>query len=46
MMQKRPSNVLLAVVISILALFGIYIIGGLILEARQEVTPPEEPFGE
>lgn len=45
-MQKRPSNVLLAVVISVLALFGIYIVGGLILEARQESAPPEEPFEE
>lgn len=45
-MQKRPSNVLLAVAISVLALFGIYIFGGLILEAQQEVTSPEEPFEE
>lgn len=45
-MQKRPSNVLLAVVISIMALFGIYILGNLMLGARQEVTSPEEPFEE
>jgi hypothetical protein len=39
-MQKRPSNQLLYVVISIMVILGIYVAGSLLLEARQEI--PEE----
>lgn len=45
-MQKRPSNVIFYVVGSILLLFGIYIGGALILQARQEVTPEAIEEGE
>jgi hypothetical protein len=34
-MKKRPSNVLLYVLLSILGLFGIYVIGGLVLDIQQ-----------
>lgn len=35
-MGKRPSNTLLYVLLSLVALFGLYIIGGFILDARQD----------
>jgi hypothetical protein len=35
-MGKRPSNTLFYVLISLLVLFGLYILGGLILDARQK----------
>ena len=34
-MAKRPSNTLVYVLLSLVALFGLYIAGGLILDARQ-----------
>lgn len=44
-MQKRPSNAIFYVVISIFLLLGIYIGGALILQAGQEFTP-EGAIGE
>ncbi|MEB3357455.1 MAG: hypothetical protein VKK04_12075 [Synechococcales bacterium] len=40
-MRKRPSNTMMAVVLGILALFGIYIVGTLLLEARQDADVDE-----
>lgn len=33
-MKQRPSNVLIYVLLSIVAAFGLYALGGLILDAR------------
>lgn len=44
-MQKRPSNAIFYVIISIFLLLGIYIGGALILQARQGVAP-EGAIGE
>jgi|GEM_PF-1474822 len=38
-MGKRPSNTLLYVLISLVVVFGLYILGGFILELRQDDTP-------
>jgi hypothetical protein len=35
-MGKRPSNTLFYVLLSIIAIFGLYIVGGFILDARQD----------
>ncbi|MGF1497067.1 MAG: hypothetical protein ACFB8W_09635 [Elainellaceae cyanobacterium] len=41
-MKKRPSNTVMAVLLSVLALFGIYVVGTLVLEARQDARDVEE----
>ncbi|MBE9182904.1 hypothetical protein IQ268_30675 [Oculatella sp. LEGE 06141] len=41
-MQKRPSNTLLYVVLSIVFILSIYIVGSLVLEARQDVPDGTE----
>ena len=35
-MGQRPSNTLFYVLISLVVIFGLYIVGGFILDARQE----------
>ncbi|MBE9126649.1 MULTISPECIES: hypothetical protein [unclassified Coleofasciculus] len=40
-MKKRPSNILMQVVLGIIVIFVIYVIGGLFIRARRQVN--EEP---